>query len=92
MYADYHAYPKMKKDDTAYASATKDNIILERRKELMFEGFRWDDLMRTGKSIKAHGTLMELLATHTYPNKLFAYPIPVAEINANSNIVQNEGY
>ncbi len=31
-------------------------------------------------------------ATHAYPNKLFAYPIPVAEINANSNIVQNEGY
>ena len=81
-----------KRGATAYASATKDNIILERRKELMFEGFRWDDLMRTGKSIKAHGTLMELLATHTYPNKLFAYPIPVAEINANSNIVQNEGY
>ena len=35
---------------------------------------------------------MELLATHTYPNQLFAYPIPLAEINANSNIVQNEGY
>lgn len=58
----------------------------------MFEGFRRDDLIRTGKSIKAHGTLMDILATHAYPNKLFAYPITVAEINANSNIVQNEGY
>ena len=77
---------------TAYASATKDNILLERRKELMFEGFRWDDLMRTGSTIEAYGTLMNLLDTHSYPNKLFAYPIPAAEINANSNIIQNDGY
>ena len=33
---------------TPYTSVTKDNIIMERRKELMFEGFRFDDMMRTG--------------------------------------------
>ena len=81
-----------KRGATAYSASTKDNIILERRKELMFEGFRWDDLMRTGASIEAYGTLLNLLDTHTYPNKLFAYPIPAAEINSNSNIIQNDGY
>lgn len=35
---------------------------------------------------------MDLITTYIYPNKLFAYPIPADETNANSNIVQNEGY
>ncbi|MGC6401853.1 MAG: RagB/SusD family nutrient uptake outer membrane protein [Flavobacteriaceae bacterium] len=77
---------------TAYTTANKDNILLERRKELIFEGHRWDDLMRTQSTIKAYGTLMELLDTYAYPNNVFAYPIPADEINANSNIEQNQGY
>ena len=77
---------------TAYTTASKDNILLERRKELIFEGHRWDDLMRTQSTIKAYGTLMELLDTYAYPNNVFAYPIPADEINANSNIEQNQGY
>lgn len=81
-----------KRNATAYTSATKSNILLERRKELIFEGFRWDDLMRTSSAIESYGTLMELLATYNYPNNVFAYPIPAAELNANSNIEQNEGY
>lgn len=70
----------------------KETILSERRKELMFEGHRWDDLMRTGSNIEAYGTLRELLDTFTYPNSVFAYPIPADELNANSNMVQNEGY
>ena len=58
----------------------------------IFEGHRWDDLMRTQSTIKAYGTLMELLDTYAYPNNVFAYPIPADEINANSNIEQNQGY
>ena len=64
--------------------ATVDNIMLERH--------RWDDLMRSGSDIIYHGTLENVLGTLTYPNNLFAYPITVDEINANSNIVQNSGY
>ena len=70
----------------------KETILLERRKELMFEGHRWDDLMRTGSNIEAYGTLRELLDTYSYPNSVFAYPVPADELNANSNMVQNEGY
>lgn len=76
----------------AYAAATKANILLERRKELMFEGFRFDDLMRTGASVVVLGGNQNVLQTLTYPNNLFAYPIPIGELNANSNMVQNAGY
>lgn len=77
---------------SVYTVVTKDNILNERRKELMFEGFRFDDLMRTGKNIKVLGSNQNLLRTLTYPNDLFAYPIPNDETNANSNMVQNNGY
>lgn len=77
---------------SAYASVTKANILLERRKELMFEGFRFDDMMRTGQSVDVLGSIQNLIQTLTYPNNLFAYPIPIAEMNANSNMVQNAGY
>ncbi|MBU2901256.1 RagB/SusD family nutrient uptake outer membrane protein [Maribacter dokdonensis] len=76
----------------AYTSVTKDDILNERRKELVFEGFRFDDLMRTGQSVDATGSLGNTISTLTYPNNAFAWPIPLSEINANSNMVQNEGY
>ena len=77
---------------SAYTSVTKEDILNERRKELIFEGFRFDDLMRTGQSIDAFGSSQNFIQTLNYPNNLFAYPIPVAEMDANSNMVQNEGY
>ncbi len=77
---------------TPYVSATKENILLERRKELMFEGFRFDDMMRTGQDVPYWNTTETLLGTQTYPNNLFAYPIPLGELNANSNMEPNEGY
>lgn len=78
---------------TAYTAATLDNILKERRKELMFEGHRFHDLARTGNDIQqpddnipwAHGLVP------SGDNK-FAMPIPRAEINANPNTVQNPGY
>ncbi|WP_318310405.1 RagB/SusD family nutrient uptake outer membrane protein [Flagellimonas crocea] len=73
-------------------SVTKENILSERRKELMFEGFRYDDLVRTGQPIPYWGSNQNSLGTITYPNNLFAYPIPTSEINANSNMEQNDGY
>lgn len=77
---------------SAYATATEANILLERRKELMFEGFRFDDMMRTGQDVVVIGASQNVKSTLTYPNNLFVYPIPVAETNANSNMKQNEGY
>jgi len=76
---------------SAYAAATKDNILLERRKELMFEGFRFDDMMRTGKDVVVLGSNQNVIETLTYPNDKFVYPIDIAEMDANSNMVQNAG-
>ncbi|VAV84450.1 hypothetical protein MNBD_BACTEROID02-128, partial [hydrothermal vent metagenome] len=78
---------------TAYTSPlSKDDILNERRKELMFEGFRFDDLTRTGTDIDVLGSNQNFIRTLSYPNNLFAYPIPNDETNANSNMVQNNGY
>ncbi|SNR75839.1 RagB/SusD domain-containing protein [Maribacter sedimenticola] len=75
-----------------YTSVTKEDILNERRRELIFEGFRFDDLMRTGQSVNTTGVLENTVETLTYPNNLFAWPIPISEINANSNMQQNDGY
>ncbi len=77
---------------TPYTSVTKDDILNERRRELIFEGFRFDDMMRTGQSATAVGSVGNVISTLSYPNNLFAWPIPLSEMNANSNMVQNEGY
>lgn len=81
------------------ADMTMDNInttiLDERARELYWEGFRRMDLIRFGQftsdkylwpwkaGVKGGG------ASATFRN---IYPIPAAEINANSNLVQNPGY
>jgi len=80
------------RDATFYTEATKENILLERRRELIFEGFRYDDQLRTGMSMEAIGTNGLVMEVLDYPSYLFAWPIPLSELNANSNMVQNDGY
>lgn len=73
-------------------SISKDDILDERRKELMFEGFRYDDLLRTGQDITKFSLQQNITETIPYGDFRMVYPIPAAETNANSNMVQNEGY
>ncbi len=68
-----------------------DEIIHERRLELAFEGNRLWDLTRRKKSIQRTDCTLSNCTT-SYPNVLFAYPIPQREIDANENMVQNKGY
>ena len=75
-----------------YATATEENILNERRKELMFEGLRFDDLMRTGSDIVKYSLQQNISATVPYGDHRLAFPIPATELNANSNMVQNDGY
>ncbi|MCF8715898.1 RagB/SusD family nutrient uptake outer membrane protein [Joostella atrarenae] len=77
---------------TAYTAATKENILLERRKELAFEGFRFDDLARTGSDIPLVDPILQTHGGPSYGSYNYAFPIPSAEVLANSNIVQNTGY
>lgn len=77
---------------TPYAAINKANILNERRKELCFEGFRFDDLARTGSNIPLVSPFQQTHGGPAYGNYKYAFPIPLVELNANSNMVQNFGY
>ncbi|PGH37300.1 MAG: RagB/SusD family nutrient uptake outer membrane protein, partial [Candidatus Nephrothrix sp. EaCA] len=77
---------------TPYAKVTKEDILAERRKELMFEGFIFDDLMRTKKGIPKVSEQQSKQYPISYGDSRLALPIPIGEINSNPNMVQNHGY
>lgn len=81
-----------KRGAVAYTAATKANILKERRRELCFEGFRFDDLARTHSDIPYVSTFEQTHGGPSYGSYNYAFPIPKAELNANSNMVQNTGY
>jgi hypothetical protein len=59
-----------------------DAILLERRRELAFEGDRWPDLVRTERAV----SVLRIAAFRTL------FPIPQNEIDVAPAIVQNAGY
>lgn len=61
---------------------TLDRILRERRVELCFEGHLIHDLKRTGRSV---GDL-------PFSSPRLVFPIPQREMDANSNLSQNQGY
>lgn len=63
-------------------SVALDDILLERRLELAFEGFRVHDIKRT----------KGMIGTMNYDDPKMIYPIPQIEIEKNPLLVQNEGY
>ncbi|MBT5493621.1 MAG: RagB/SusD family nutrient uptake outer membrane protein, partial [Flavobacteriaceae bacterium] len=80
-----------------YASATLENILEERRKEFAFEGLRFHDLSRMGMDMPQIDSFKQLNDDLTgtppaYGSHRYAYPIALAERNANPNMVQNYGY
>ncbi|MDP2088239.1 MAG: RagB/SusD family nutrient uptake outer membrane protein [Flavobacteriaceae bacterium] len=76
----------------AYTVVNEANILQERRRELCFEGFRFDDLARTGRNIPLVDAVRQTHGGPAYGSYNYAFPIPTNEINANSNMVQNKGY
>jgi hypothetical protein len=68
-----------------------EDIILERRKELAFEGDRYFDLTRLKRDIVRVGGNYKLRNV-PYSNNFRIGPIPQTERNANPNISQNPGY
>ncbi|GAA4499695.1 RagB/SusD family nutrient uptake outer membrane protein [Hymenobacter ginsengisoli] len=70
------------------ATVTLADILKERRLELAFEGFRLGDIKRNQQS--AFDPLTNTTLAWNSPKLVF--PIPLREINANPNLVQNPGY
>lgn len=72
-------------------------VLAERKSELAFEGHRWFDLKRTGKSISilsqqknGSGGILPY-ASNLNQNRLL-WPIPQAQLDKNQNLTQNLGY
>lgn len=68
--------------------ATRENIYLERRLELSFEGHRWFDLVRTGRAL-------EVMAPQGMKPFMTVFPIPLSQIqliNDPAIFPQNPGY
>jgi hypothetical protein len=70
--------------NVAKTTVTLNDILLERRLELAFEGFRIHDQRR----------LKESVATLPYNDPKLVFPIPARELEANPNLKsqQNPGY
>ncbi len=70
-------------------------IEKERRLELAFEAHRWFDLKRTGRAIDVMSRAIDetggAFGYFLTPEKL-VWPIPQAELDKNSKLVQNAGY
>jgi tetratricopeptide (TPR) repeat protein len=67
---------------TAAGSVVLNDILLERRLELAFEGFRIHDQRR----------LQQNVGTYNYNDDKLVFPIPEREIQANPNLAPNPGY
>jgi len=71
----------------ALASIDSDAILAERGHELLWEGFRRQDLIRHGKFLEAWTHKDASDGDHRV-----LYPIPQSQLDANPNLVQNSGY
>lgn len=76
---------------TTDAVEMREKIIRERRMELAFEGHRWFDLVRIDQGNYAVKFFQSIGKTNVTKEHLL-FPIPQAEIDANSKIKQNPGY
>jgi len=75
---------------TVTGQALIDRIILERRKELAFEGNRLFDLTRRKMDVPLIQS--DKTTVIPYGASRLILPIPLSEKNANPDIQQNEGY
>lgn len=72
-----------------------DEIALERRKELVGEGHRWFDLVRTGKAVAVLTRYFQNTPgynTAVIKDYNILMPIPQGQINTDPSIKQNFGY
>jgi hypothetical protein len=80
--------------DITDAQLTLPFILDERSRELLWEGFRRQDLIRFGQFTDQtvwawKGNVIAGKTTEAFRN---LYPIPANELSANPNIKQNPGY
>lgn len=76
-------------------SEVLDEIALERRKELVNEGSRWFDLIRTGKAVEVMNNYFKSTIGYngiSITEDNLVQPIPQSQIDTDSSILQNKNY
>ena len=76
----------------AVNSVSLNDIYAERQKELCFEGHQLFDLARTKRALTRTDYGGAVNKDIPFPDYRWAMPIPKAELDANENMVQNDGY
>ena len=74
------------------ATTLLDEIFLERRRELAFEGHLLFDIMRYQRNIRRVEGCIGNACDLDYPSDFMILPIPFSSTGLNENIVQNDGY
>ena len=69
-----------------------EEIFLERRKELAFEGHLLFDIIRYKKDVERTQGCLSSVCSLSYPSDYFILPIPDSSVDLNENMDQNEGY
>jgi len=77
-----------------------DSILVERRRELAFEGHRWYDLSRLGIIDSTFKAKTQFLSTylpgetnvHGSPGGSNLFPVPQTQLNTNKLLTQNPGW
>ncbi|GAA4888631.1 RagB/SusD family nutrient uptake outer membrane protein [Flaviramulus aquimarinus] len=69
-----------------------ENIFLERRRELAFEGHLLFDIARYKKDVTRNLDCIANTCNLSYPSNFFVLPIPASSTDLNEKIEQNEGY
>lgn len=77
---------------TASGPELLDQILLERRKELAFEGHLLFDRTRNEDGVSRQYCAGDPSCSVSFPNPRFVLPIPLDALNANDALTQNEGY
>jgi hypothetical protein len=77
---------RMRAGVAEFGALTEDDLLAERGREMFWEGWRRQDLIRFGK----FGDTWFAKPASDATKQLF--PIPENQINANPNLTQNPGY
>lgn len=72
---------------TVSQAAFRDSVLVERRRELAFEGHRWFDLVRRGRLVEA---VKAVKPGATISERNVLYPIPQSELDINPSLTQND--
>ena len=77
---------------SSVTSVTRDELRLERRRELAFEGLRHFDLIRWKTAKEVMNSLVTPAGKCTFEDHMYVWPFPLSEMDVNPQLDQKSGY